>query len=69
MCSNVLNKYYIKTHLIMWPIYVGKLNYVENLDMSNLSFRPPIVQKIDRTSLAASIAVQTTITGYNVHTI
>jgi len=53
----------------MWPIYVEKLNYVKNLDMSKLSLRLPIVEKIDRTSLVASIVVQTTITGYNVHTI
>ena len=38
--------------------------------VSKLSLRPPIVQKIDKTSLAASIVVRTTtVTGYSVHTI
>jgi len=38
--------------------------------MSKLSLIPPILQKIDRTSLAASVVVQTaTVIGYNVHTI
>jgi len=64
-------------HLIMWPMSSNALNYVAYVKQrtwlcgvcQNYLSDCLLVQKIDRTSLAASIVVQTTITGYDVHTI